>query len=55
MLLTLLGALALLAYPMMILADALGHGLPDANALRSRVAPAVKGMTDDGVPWVAGK
>lgn len=50
MLLTITGALALAAYPIMIMADLLG---PKPQAVPAPAA--VTGTTGDGVPWVAGK
>jgi hypothetical protein len=44
---------ALLAYPVMIMADVFGH--PDPAALVVPVGTAAKGMTTDGTPWVAGQ
>lgn len=38
-----------------ILADAFGHDDPDPAELMRRVGLAAKGMTDSGVPWIAGK
>jgi hypothetical protein len=51
MVLTIVGLLALMLYPFMIMADILNG--PQARTI-SAPAP-VTGTTGDGVPWVAGK
>lgn len=50
----LMAVASLLAYPVMIMAD-LVHPDPDPAVVAARIGTAAKGMTSDGVPWVAGK